>query len=284
MSCRWLELLRSLTRNLVEYFHWQACVAFLRADMGWLRWIIVIVLSYYAYTLLQQPLGQYAKTSMEIRDIPRMLSSMRRHLLAQLRTHMTSAQFSIPHTQIVQWWFGLENMAWFTRTDSMDKQCRDDYGHHVEAAIAQPTDILHSYARNSTTHALGLILLLDQLSRNIYRGPASAQVFTECDPLAQSITHLSINEGIDMQEMDPIKRMFFYMPLMHSESLSNHDLFLSKVQPEGDQFLKQAIDFAHQHKDIVARFGRYPHRNEVLGRQPTAEEIKFLADGGATFS
>ena len=166
----------------------------------------------------------------------------------------------------------------------MDKQCSDDYGHHVEAAIAQPMDVLHSYARNSSTHALGLILLFDQLSRNIYRGPASARVFTEFDPLAQSITHLSINEGIDMQEPDPIKRMFFYMPLMHSEILSNHDLFLTKVKVEDDPSLSQSIEFEKQHRDIIARFGRYPHRNNVLGRQSTAEEIKYLADGGATFS
>ncbi len=132
---------------------------------------------------------------------------------------------------------------------------------------------------------LALIILLDQFSRNIHRGQAEA---FENDSLALKLTLDGIQEGHDRQLL-PIERTFAYMPLMHSEEIDIQRegvaLFTTLADEARDDypFLDKSADSAQEHYDIIERFGRFPHRNVVLGRNSTPDEKAFLAEGGATF-
>ena len=121
--------------------------------------------------------------------------------------------------------------------------------------------------------ALGLLLLLDQFPRNLFRD--SAHAFAT-DGKALSIARHAIGEGFD-QQVEPELRPFVYMPLMHSENLGDQDASVVLFEALGAQ---TNLDFANIHRDIIARFGRFPHRNAVLGRKTTPEEQAFLDSGG----
>jgi uncharacterized protein (DUF924 family) len=121
--------------------------------------------------------------------------------------------------------------------------------------------------------ALALVIVLDQFSRNMFRGLARTY---EADPVARSIAHWVIRRGFD-QRIPHLERRFFYLPFMHSEHLPDQERCLALARAYGDdEFSKHA----EQHADIVRRFGRFPHRNVIVGRRPTAEEQAFLAGGG----
>ena len=121
--------------------------------------------------------------------------------------------------------------------------------------------------------ALGLLLLLDQFPRNLFRD--SAHAFAT-DGKARQVARVAIGEGFDAQVEAPL-RQFFYMPLMHSEDLADQDACVVLCEAAGAE---QNIKYARLHRDIVARFGRFPHRNAVLGRATTPEEQAFLDEGG----
>ncbi|GJP39143.1 hypothetical protein CLOM_g23538 [Closterium sp. NIES-68] len=132
--------------------------------------------------------------------------------------------------------------------------------------------------------ALALVVLLDQFTRNSFRG--SPDSFAQ-DVLARDVAKRAIAKGFNTQFHLRI-RSFFYMPFMHSEDLPDQDLcvqlFLQSVAeaPEGPlkESLAQWVQFAHKHRDIIVKFGRFPHRNEVLGRESTAEEVEHVATHG----
>lgn len=162
-------------------------------------------------------------------------------------------------------------------------------------------------------------MLLDQIPRNCYRGPDSAIVFQIFDPLALSVARRAIELGIPSSpgfQYFVCQRMWIYLPLMHSEDLAVHDQAVAEYQGLLDDFraimddpssatdetdrkcgqvlaasretmeklLAMNYDFEIKHRDIIARFGRYPHRNGPLGREPTAEEKEYLENGGETFA
>lgn len=168
---------------------------------------------------------------------------------------------------------------------------------------------------------LGLVLLLDQIPRNCYRGPASKVVFTVFDPLALAVAQAAVAAGIPTTRPEVrwqlAYRGWFYLPLEHSEDAAVHEecrrlyasigedvemLLAEKEAGEVDEYRRRAwevwhgdekaaralvdaqVDFQKRHTAIIARFGRYPHRNEPLGRESTAEERAFLEGGGDTFS
>ena len=124
---------------------------------------------------------------------------------------------------------------------------------------------------------LALLLLLDQFPRNLYRG--SAHAFAT-DPLARSITRRAIAKGFD-GEVEPVLRPFFYLPFEHSELLADQDEGVAHCRrlaaDAGDQ---ETLKWALIHRDIIARFGRFPHRNRAFGRSTTPDEQAFLDDGG----
>ena len=121
------------------------------------------------------------------------------------------------------------------------------------------------------------LLLLDQFPRNLYRG--SAHAFAT-DPLARSIARGALDAGFD-QQVEPILRPFCYLPFEHSEALEDQDravaLFEAHDAATGDI---SSLEWAVRHRDIIRRYGRFPHRNAALGRKTTAEEQAFLDEGG----
>ena len=130
--------------------------------------------------------------------------------------------------------------------------------------------------RGTPEGRLAEVLVLDQFSRNAWRDTARA--FAQ-DPLALALAQEAVAGGHDLA-LPPPRRAFLYMPYMHSESLAVHEEALRLFgQPE----LAFNLDFERRHQAIVARFGRYPHRNAVLGRASTAEELDFLAQPGSSF-
>jgi uncharacterized protein (DUF924 family) len=139
---------------------------------------------------------------------------------------------------------------------------------------------------------VALVVVLDQLSRNLHRG--SAEAFA-ADARARALVYQGLAHGDD-QVLRPIERLFFYMPLEHSEALEDQERCVALFRelalavaaaPDADakqvaQF-ESFIDFAVRHRDIIARFGRFPHRNAVLGRASTDEELEFLQQPNSSF-
>lgn len=144
--------------------------------------------------------------------------------------------------------------------------------------------------------ALGLTLLLDQIPRNIFRGNQSL-IYGHYDRIARAVFFALHKHRLDRHKkyyMSPTHRMWFYLPLEHSESLADHHLFSqnmeemrSDMEARGDQaavkFLEMNLSFGKRHSDILEKFGRYPYRNPWLGRETTDEEQKWLDEGGERF-
>lgn len=214
-------------------------------------------------------------------------------------------------------------MAFPPRTARSSQGIRAKFQHALEAIIASgvsAAEILDAVDSSLALNWLSLVLLLDQVPRNCYRGDESKLVFGRFDPLAEEIAVRAIERGIPTQSSDVRYRLayrfWFNLPLMHSENLAVHELavkqydatendikeFLAKdastldedekkcytvlsSQPEAlDMFLSNTFDFEKRHKVIIERFGRYPHRNNALGRVSTAEETAYLENGGETFT
>ncbi len=174
---------------------------------------------------------------------------------------------------ILKFWF--EDIApsqWWTKDAEFDKLIRDKF-----------TDI-HRSAKNGElfewrTRAKGRlaeIIILDQFSRNMYRDSPLA---FSCDGLALLLAQEAISSGA-ASALNPQERTFLYLPFMHSESLKIHEVSLRLYQTSG---LTDAYESAVQHKSIIEKFGRYPHRNAILGRISTKEEIAFLAGPNSSF-
>lgn len=170
--------------------------------------------------------------------------------------------------EIVRFWRDAGPKAWFAKTDTFDGRCRAFEADH------------HAAARRELSHweadaegALALLLLLDQIPRNIFRN--SAHAFTT-DPLAQAVAARAIERGFDAAT-DSTLRVFFYLPYEHAEDLALQERCVTLTEALGDAAFTK---YAKLHRDIIARFGRFPHRNAPLGRKSTPEELAFLAEGG----
>ena len=172
---------------------------------------------------------------------------------------------------ILDFWLDAGPRKWFAKRRTFDAEIarRFEAVHHAAARGE-----LFDWAV-SAKGALALTLLFDQFPRNIFRG--SAHAFAT-DPLARAVAGVAIEAGYDL-EVDPRLRSFFYMPFMHAEDPESQDLgvcHFERLEREGGQSAKWARD----HREIIGRFGRFPHRNACLGRQATAEEKAFLDGGG----
>lgn len=176
--------------------------------------------------------------------------------------------------KILEFWFSDEmNGKWFVKEPVIDAKIEASFGPFLERDLEEP---------KSAESFLAYIILYDQFPRNIYRGSPKAFSF---DAQALHFALEGIERGLD-QELTPSQRRFFYMPLMHSESIEVHkkslEIFGELARGAPSSFAL-TYDFAVQHRDIIARFGRYPHRNAVLGRTSTAEEEEFLRQPGSSF-
>ncbi|MBE1275139.1 DUF924 family protein [Enterovibrio baiacu] len=177
------------------------------------------------------------------------------------------------YRKVLTFWFEeLTPNDWFSKSDELDKQIEARFGGLLEqASRAELFDW-----RSSAKGRLAEILVLDQFSRNIYRDTPKA--FAQ-DPLALALAQEAINLGIE-RELSEIERTFMYMPYMHSESQKVHKDAMQLFNSLED---KQSYEYEIKHKEIIDRFGRYPHRNAILGRECTEEETTFLTQPGSGF-
>ncbi len=177
------------------------------------------------------------------------------------------------YRKVLTFWFEeLTPNDWFSKSDELDKQIEARFGDLLEqASRAELFDW-----RSSAKGRLAEILVLDQFSRNIYRDTPKA--FAQ-DPLALALAQEAINLGIE-RELSEIERTFMYMPYMHSESQKVHKDAMQLFNSLED---KQSYEYEIKHKEIIDRFGRYPHRNAILGRECTEEETAFLKQPGSGF-
>jgi uncharacterized protein (DUF924 family) len=167
---------------------------------------------------------------------------------------------------------------WFNSTPEQDEQLRATFGADVQAALTGQRDAWAA----TPPGRLALVLLLDQLPRNLFRRQAGAFAG---DARAQAQVQAALAAGED-EALPTIARVFLYLPLTHAESLPlqhecvrRFERLLATAAPERHAELDNFLRYAVLHRDIVARFGRFPHRNAALGRESTAEELEFLKDG-----
>ena len=174
---------------------------------------------------------------------------------------------------ILDFWFDADHRSlWFAKNDEFD------------AKIQQRFAILHQQAvqselwswRKTAEGRLAEIIVLDQFSRNLYRDQAQAFAY---DSMALVLAQEAISLQLDAQ-LNPDQRSFLYMPFMHSESQLIHEFALKLFQRLGNEM---NLSFEKKHKLIIDRFGRYPHRNTILNRHSTPEEIEFLTQPNSSF-
>ena len=177
------------------------------------------------------------------------------------------------YQDIIDFWFlECEPAQWFQKSDSFDNLIRQRFGKiHQQARLGECFTW-----RNSIDGRLAEIIVLDQFSRHIYRN--TAQAFAQ-DMQALTLAQEAVAQGID-QKLECIERSFLYMPYMHSESVAVHQEAerLYKSLNKEDNY-----NFELKHKAIIERFGRYPHRNALLGRKSTNEELDFLKHSESSF-
>jgi uncharacterized protein (DUF924 family) len=170
---------------------------------------------------------------------------------------------------VVAFWRDAGPDRWFKRDEAFDRAIRERFLTTYEAGARGELD---AWA-DTPEGALALIILLDQFPRNMFRGQAGAFA---ADLLARAAAGRALTRGDD-QRVDTSMRGFFFLPLMHSEELADQERCVALYQAVNDaNGLKYALD----HADIIRRFGRFPHRNRVLGRATTTEEQAFLDSGG----
>lgn len=171
--------------------------------------------------------------------------------------------------EVVAFWRDAGPSKWFARDDAFDLRCHGLLDLHFAAARRE----LDHWCTGATG-ALAVVILLDQIPRNVFRGHAHAYA---TDPLARRIATHAVEAGLDLAVEDAL-RIFFYLPFEHSESLD--DQHRSVALHEERLAAPDAGHWARLHRDIIERFGRFPHRNAALGRATTPEEQAFLDGGG----
>ncbi|GGA99692.1 DUF924 family protein [Agarivorans gilvus] len=177
------------------------------------------------------------------------------------------------YQELLDFWFEqLEPKQWFAVDEQLDQQITQQFLPLLKQARAGE---LFTW-RQAALSSLAEIILLDQFSRNCFRG--SAKAFSN-DPLALCLAQQAVAKGYDKQ-LAMHQRAFIYMPYMHSESLLIHQQAERHFAQEG---LEQQYQFELKHKQIIERFGRYPHRNELLGRSSSPAELAFLAGPDSSF-
>ncbi|WP_325895288.1 DUF924 family protein [Grimontia sp. NTOU-MAR1] len=177
------------------------------------------------------------------------------------------------YSDVLTFWFEeLTPKQYFAKDEQLDRTIESRFGELLnQASVSECFNW-----RREPEGRLAEIIVLDQFSRNVYRDTWRA--FAQ-DPLALALAQEAVFLGAD-RELPPIQRGFLYMPYMHSESKIVHEEALRLFDQQG---LENNYEFELRHKEIIDRFGRYPHRNEILGRDSTPEEIEFLKQPGSSF-
>ncbi|PHH83257.1 hypothetical protein CDD82_2677 [Ophiocordyceps australis] len=298
-------------------------------------------------------LATFPTSSLSLSSRPRLLlakhpspfSSLNRHLAhsssraANMTQNLESQLTPTLLSKLHEFWFqhldgpdalvvpsSNDNMRWFAGGAELDGECVNKFGAVLEAirqgGFTSGADLIAIVKPENPLDWLSLVILLDQIPRNCYRGDAAAQVFTVFDPLALHVAleaiKLHIPDSAPEIRWRLAYRHWFYLPLMHSEDASVHEMALREyeklrqdvqtlisqgkdktsgedkyhaeaakvAQGSKDEALQAAngyLSFEKKHADIIKEFGRYPHRNKALGRKPTPQETAYLEAGGETF-
>jgi uncharacterized protein (DUF924 family) len=170
--------------------------------------------------------------------------------------------------ELIAFWREAGTARWFAKDDAFDVLFRHRF---LEAHLAAARRELDGWLATAEG-GLGLMLLLDQFPRNAFRGTAHMYA---TDPLARLVAGKAVDAGLD-RLVEPELRVFFYLPFEHSEVLADQERALALARALGGEYEKYAIG----HHDIIRRFGRFPHRNPILGRDTSPEEQAFLDGGG----
>lgn len=175
--------------------------------------------------------------------------------------------------EVLAFWFDeLTRKQWFNGGEAVDRAIRERFlPAHAAARAAAKTDLV----RDADT-ALAALIVLDQFSRNMFRGQPGAFA---CDAKALGLAEAAIARGLD-QAVAVERRIFFYLPLEHAEDAARQRRSVELVSALGDA---DYTKYAQAHEAVVVRFGRFPHRNAILGRPSTPEEVEFLKQPGSAF-
>lgn len=179
------------------------------------------------------------------------------------------------------WFDDLAPAQWFEKSVTVDQQIKERFASVYEDVTSRNVltkDLLLPIASSGSAsgRALAHIILLDQVPRNMFRG--TARMFAS-DATALAIARAGLEQGLD-HGLDTNQRLFLYLPFEHSEDLADQELSVRLFEQLGHaEYLRYAV----AHREIIARFGRFPHRNALLGRSSTLEEIAFLQQPGSSF-
>ena len=184
---------------------------------------------------------------------------------------------------VLDFWFGREGdegygefrEAWFRKDAAFDEEIRDRFlGLYEEAASGA-----HDYWREDARGAVALVIVLDQFPRNMFRDDPKTYA---TDGKAPETARYAVERALD-REFSPLERWFLYIPFMHSEEIEDQRLSLDLLERLGKVGDSDPMPYARGHMEIVEKFGRFPHRNEILGRETTVEEAEFLRAPGSSF-
>jgi uncharacterized protein (DUF924 family) len=182
---------------------------------------------------------------------------------------MHSASIPVAPAEVLAFWRAAGPDKWFTKDDAFDAEIRTRFLATYEAAARGELGGWEATPEG----ALSLAIVLDQFPRNMFRG--SARIYA-ADPVARAVADRAIARGFD-QHVPASERTFFYLPFEHSEELADQERCVALHRACGDA---DGLKWAEHHADIIRRFGRFPHRNTLLGRATTPEEQAFLDGGG----
>lgn len=177
------------------------------------------------------------------------------------------------YKKIIDFWFDeIEKFQWWKKDEGFDILIKSRF---LNIHIAATKCELFSW-RKTSLGMLAEIIVLDQFSRNMFRDKPESFAY---DSIALALAQSAVKEGYDL-ELNDEQRSFLYMPFMHSESLLIHEEAIRLFTQLG---MSSTLEYEYKHKEIINRFGRYPHRNKILGRKSTPEEIEFLTLPGSSF-
>lgn len=183
--------------------------------------------------------------------------------------------------EVLDFWFGPEDAPgygepraeWFKKDEAFDAEIAGRFG-GLHAAASH--GMLDYFWKDTPNGNLALIIVLDQFSRQLYRGDAKAFA---SDKHALTLVKHAIEHGFD-RDAPAVQRLFWYLPFEHSENLEDQDRSIELIKPLGNA---EWTRYAEEHRAVIARFGRFPHRNAALGRVSTPEEETYLAQPGSGF-
>lgn len=198
-------------------------------------------------------------------------------------------------SQVLEYWLGAEmptnesalsrKSLWFTKSETTDEEIRHLFGAVLQEALAGKLD---GEAMESPLGLLSVLIVLDQFTRNAYRGTPKSFAG---DAKALQLTLKGIDRGWDVDDSIPaVARIFLYLPLEHAEdagmqenSVVAFEQLALEASPELQEFFGMTLDYARKHQAVIEEFGRFPHRNSILGRASTSAEKEYLSQPGAGF-